>query len=212
MYDNMSEDNDAPAGCDESEPVSSAERYNELLGEAEAELELRSAEFKACGEGRSWGFNPGVLRSVGIATGHKDEEYQALQAELSQLQELGAAGSNERPVKGNPRRGATRSGQHGEQRAIQPLVRDAPQHAVPPFRVSRSAILEDELRQKTEVVRQLRQRELWFELQLQRQQEGTLGTGVTAQGGRVVSELPSRPMVVDGSSQRWVPCRYLNKF
>ncbi|CAJ1444104.1 unnamed protein product, partial [Effrenium voratum] len=35
----------------------------------------------------------------------------------------------------------------------------------------RMAGLEEELRQKCEVVRQLRQRELWFELQLRRQQE-----------------------------------------
>lgn len=96
------------------------------LQEAQAELELKDAELKACGGPENCD-NPGWLR----------EEYQALQSQLSQLQEQ-----------------AKRSGQESAS-----------------FRMSRSAILEDELRQKSEVVRQLRQRELWFELQLQRQQE-----------------------------------------
>ncbi|CAL1151730.1 unnamed protein product [Cladocopium goreaui] len=113
-------------GTDESEALNSAERFNHQSGEAQAELELKDAELKACGGPENCD-NPGWLR----------EEYQALQSQLSQLQEQ-----------------AKRSGQESAS-----------------FRMSRSAILEDELRQKSEVVRQLRQRELWFELQLQRQQE-----------------------------------------
>ncbi|CAK9079455.1 unnamed protein product [Durusdinium trenchii] len=37
--------------------------------------------------------------------------------------------------------------------------------------MSRSGLLDEEQRRKSEAVKQLRQRELWFELQLRRQQE-----------------------------------------
>jgi len=119
-------------GSDESEPLNSAERFNHTSQEAEAELELKTAELKACGwpehcDDPTW----------------LSEECQSLQAELLKLQEQAS--------KRGPK----------SQESMQSM----------PFRVSRCAILEDELRQKSEVVRQLRQRELWFELQLRRQQE-----------------------------------------
>eukprot|EP00434_Breviolum_minutum_P036640 symbB.v1.2.032473.t1/scaffold3900.1/size66099/1 len=157
-------------GSDESEPLNSAERFNHTsqagepsnkdeisptvsrsknkelrrgliqmaealrleLQEAEAELELKTAELKACGWPEHCD-DPAWL----------SEECQSLQAELLKLQEQAS--------KRGPK----------SQESMQSM----------PFRVSRCAILEDELRQKSEVVRQLRQRELWFELQLRRQQE-----------------------------------------
>eukprot|EP00931_Biecheleriopsis_adriatica_P110336 TRINITY_DN84591_c0_g1_i1.p1 TRINITY_DN84591_c0_g1~~TRINITY_DN84591_c0_g1_i1.p1 ORF type:complete len:217 (+),score=52.60 TRINITY_DN84591_c0_g1_i1:55-651(+) len=114
------------------------------LKAAEAELELKDLELRSC--------NPRGPHSCDDTAALR-EELQVLQRELESLREI--------KFGGKPR--------NTELQGAAPIS-DGSAGNSQGWR-QRVAVLEEELRQKSEVVTRLRQRELWFELQLKRQSQ-----------------------------------------